>query len=158
MSQRQPHCNETWKRTIRAYTQQLHRNSSWQEAKEHVHMAKGQFWPQQIRDISFKENPHFVLFFFIHHIKVWPKKSSGFGRWNEEATTEAQTLVFGARWAMRAAAALPALFSSMKLIVEFTRSKTRIPKKSSQSGGKPCRWDSNESTVRVKLKWVRGKH
>jgi hypothetical protein len=39
---------------------------------------------------------------------------------------------------MRAAAALPALFSSMKLIVEFTSSKTRIPRKSSQSGGWPC--------------------
>jgi hypothetical protein len=40
---------------------------------------------------------------------------------------------------MRAAAALPALFSSIKLIVEFTTSKTIIPRKSSQSGGMPCR-------------------
>jgi hypothetical protein len=40
---------------------------------------------------------------------------------------------------MRAAAALPALFSSIKLIVEFTSSKTIIPRKSSQSGGMPCR-------------------
>jgi hypothetical protein len=39
---------------------------------------------------------------------------------------------------MRAAAAFPALFSSMKLMVEFTSSKTRIPRKSSQSGGRPC--------------------
>ncbi len=61
---------------------------------------------------------------------------------NEKARKEGQTLVFGARWAMRAAAAFPALFSSMKLMVEFTSSKTRIPRKSSQSGGRPYRQNS----------------
>lgn len=48
------------------------------------------------------------------------------------------TFALGARRAMRAAAALPALFSSTKLIVELMRSKTTIPTKSCQSGGFPC--------------------
>nr|GLL44296.1 hypothetical protein Ccrd_025584 [Ipomoea trifida] len=39
--------------------------------------------------------------------------------------------------AIRAAAALPALFSSMKLIVELMTSKQTIPTKSCQSGGFP---------------------
>lgn len=47
------------------------------------------------------------------------------------------TLVLGARFAMRAAAALPALFSSIKLIVELMTNKTMIPTKSCQSGGLP---------------------
>lgn len=47
------------------------------------------------------------------------------------------TLVLGARPAIRAAAALPALFSSMKLIVELMTSNTTIPRKSCQSGGLP---------------------
>lgn len=47
------------------------------------------------------------------------------------------TLALGARRAMRAAAALPALFSSMKLIVELMMSKVMIPTKSCQSGGFP---------------------
>uniref|UniRef100_A0A2P2JF49 Plasma membrane ATPase 4-like n=1 Tax=Rhizophora mucronata TaxID=61149 RepID=A0A2P2JF49_RHIMU len=38
---------------------------------------------------------------------------------------------------MSAAAALPALFSSMKLIVELINSKTTMPTKSCQSGGFP---------------------
>jgi hypothetical protein len=38
---------------------------------------------------------------------------------------------------MRAAAALPALFSSIKLIVELMNSRTIIPTKSCQSGGFP---------------------
>jgi hypothetical protein len=45
------------------------------------------------------------------------------------------TLALGARRAMRAAAALPALFSSMKLIVELMMSRVMIPTKSCQSGG-----------------------
>jgi hypothetical protein len=57
---------------------------------------------------------------------------------------------------MRAAAALPALFSSRKLIVEFTSSKTRIPRKSSQSGGIPCRYISYESIIRPKTKKTTG--
>ena len=48
------------------------------------------------------------------------------------------TLVFGARPAIRAAAALPALFSSMKEMVEFIKSNITIPRKSCQSGGSPC--------------------
>jgi hypothetical protein len=47
------------------------------------------------------------------------------------------TLAFGARWAISAAAALPALFSSMKLIVELMSSSVIIPTKSCQSGGFP---------------------
>jgi len=39
---------------------------------------------------------------------------------------------------MRAAAALPALFSSMKEMVELTSSSSTIPRKSYQSGGCPC--------------------
>jgi len=51
---------------------------------------------------------------------------------------------------MRAAAALPALFSSMKLIVEFTTSKNRIPRKSSQSGGLPWRCISHKTVIKAK--------
>lgn len=40
------------------------------------------------------------------------------------------TLAFGANRAIRAAAAFPALFSSMKLMVELITSNTRIPTKS----------------------------
>ena len=47
-------------------------------------------------------------------------------------------MVFGARPAISAAAALPALFSSMKLIVELITSNETIPTKSCQSGGLPC--------------------
>uniref|UniRef100_A0A0A9DC19 Mha2 n=1 Tax=Arundo donax TaxID=35708 RepID=A0A0A9DC19_ARUDO len=47
------------------------------------------------------------------------------------------TLVLGARLAMRAAAALPALFSSMKEMVELITRSTMIPTKSCQSGGLP---------------------
>jgi len=47
-------------------------------------------------------------------------------------------LVLGARPAIKAAAALPALFSSMKLIVELMISNTTMPVKSCQSGGLPC--------------------
>jgi hypothetical protein len=46
-------------------------------------------------------------------------------------------LVLGARLAMSAAAALPALFSSIKLIVELMMRRTTIPTKSCQSGGFP---------------------
>jgi hypothetical protein len=45
------------------------------------------------------------------------------------------TLVLGASLAMRAAAAFPALFSSMKEMVELITNKTTIPTKSCQSGG-----------------------
>lgn len=47
------------------------------------------------------------------------------------------TLALGARWAMSAAAAFPALFSSIKLIVELIISRVMIPTKSCQSGGFP---------------------
>ena len=47
------------------------------------------------------------------------------------------TLVFGARPAISAAAALPALFSSIKLMVELIISNANIPTKSCQSGGFP---------------------
>jgi hypothetical protein len=47
------------------------------------------------------------------------------------------TLVLGARPAIKAAAALPALFSSMKLMVELMISNTTIPTKSCQSAGFP---------------------
>lgn len=52
------------------------------------------------------------------------------------------TFVLGARPAMRAAAALPALFSSMKLMVELIMRRTTTPVKSCQSGGFPycCAW------------------
>jgi len=43
----------------------------------------------------------------------------------------------GARPAISAAAALPALFSSIKLMVELITSNASIPIKSCQSGGLP---------------------
>lgn len=48
-----------------------------------------------------------------------------------------RTLLRGASPAIRAAAALPALFSSRKLIVELISRRTTIPTKSCQSGGCP---------------------
>jgi len=41
-----------------------------------------------------------------------------------------KTFVLGAKPAIRAAAAFPALFSSIKLIVEFMTSRAMIPTKS----------------------------
>lgn len=43
---------------------------------------------------------------------------------------ERVTLALGAKLAIRAAAALPALFSSIKLILELIISKTTMPTKS----------------------------
>jgi len=59
---------------------------------------------------------------------------------------------------MRAAAALPALFSSMNLIVELTISKNRIPKKSSQSGGWPWICISHKTVIKTKNEEDRRKH
>jgi hypothetical protein len=59
---------------------------------------------------------------------------------------------------MRAAIALPALFSSMNLIVEFTISKNRIPKKSSQSGGWPWICISHKTVIKAKNEEDRRKH
>jgi hypothetical protein len=53
---------------------------------------------------------------------------------------------------MRAATSLLALFSSRKLIVEFTSNKIRKPKKSSQYGGIPYRYISYESAIKPKTK------
>lgn len=52
-------------------------------------------------------------------------------------STFLQTLVLGARPAISAAAAFPALFSSIKLMVELMRRRVTIPTKSCQSGGLP---------------------
>jgi hypothetical protein len=49
---------------------------------------------------------------------------------SEEERQCAVTLAFGARWAIRAAAALLALFSSIKLMVELIMSRRKIPIKS----------------------------
>lgn len=54
------------------------------------------------------------------------------------------TFVLGANRAIREAAAFPALFSSIKLIVELIISKQMIPTKSCQSGPSP--WN----TVKIK--------
>jgi hypothetical protein len=51
---------------------------------------------------------------------------------------------------MRAATALPTLFFSMNLIVEFTISKNRIPRKSSQSGGWPWICISHKTVIKAK--------
>ena len=51
--------------------------------------------------------------------------------------SEWQTFVLGAKRAISAAAALPALFSSIKLIVELIISRQTIPTKSCQSGPSP---------------------
>jgi hypothetical protein len=59
---------------------------------------------------------------------------------------------------MSAAAALPTLFSSMNLIVEFTISKNRIPKKSSQYGGWPWICISHKTVIKAKNEKDRRKH
>jgi hypothetical protein len=59
---------------------------------------------------------------------------------------------------MKAIAALLALFSLMKLIVEFTISKNRIPRKSSQSGGWPWRCISHKTVIKAKNEEDKGKH
>jgi len=59
---------------------------------------------------------------------------------------------------MRAAAALPTLFSSMNLIVEFTINKNRIPRKSSQSGGWPWICISHKTIIKAKNEKDRRKH
>jgi hypothetical protein len=51
---------------------------------------------------------------------------------------------------MKATTALPTLFSSMKLIVEFTISKNRIPRKSSQSSGWPWICISHKIVIKAK--------
>lgn len=61
-----------------------------------------------------------------------------FLRWM--SSTKKHTFVLGAKWAISAAAALPALFSSIKLIVEFITSKHIIPTKSCQSGPSPWKY------------------
>jgi hypothetical protein len=48
----------------------------------------------------------------------------------EEERQCAVTLAFGTRWAIRAAATLLALFSSIKLMVELIMSRRKIPTKS----------------------------
>jgi hypothetical protein len=53
------------------------------------------------------------------------------------AQSEWLTLVLGAKRAISAAAAFPALFSSIKLIVELIISRQTIPTKSCQSGPSP---------------------
>jgi hypothetical protein len=76
------------------------------------------------------------------------------------------TLVFGARPAISAAAALPALFSSTKLMVELITSNATIPTKSCQSGGLPyicslknkqiksCQCEIRNSSSNYQLMWV----
>lgn len=64
------------------------------------------------------------------------------------------TLVLGARPAIRAAAALPALFSSMKLMVELMINNDNMPTKSCQSGGLP--W--NHLLMMRKLRQKNTKH
>jgi hypothetical protein len=59
---------------------------------------------------------------------------------------------------MKATATLPTLFSSMKLILEFTISKNRIPKKSSQSGGWPWICISHKIVIKAKNEEDRRKH
>jgi hypothetical protein len=59
---------------------------------------------------------------------------------------------------MRATAALPALFSSMNLIVEFTISKNRIPRKFSQSGGWLWICISHKTVIKAKNEEDRRKH
>jgi hypothetical protein len=70
-------------------------------------------------------------------------------RRNRNAGSQDRALVCGARLAMRAAAALPALFSSIKLIVELMKSSVTIPTKSCQSGGLPCSKHEGDHTRAV---------
>ena len=58
-------------------------------------------------------------------------------RYNFEA--KKQTLALGANLAINAAAAFPALFSSIKLMVELITRSVIMPKKSCQSGGLSCK-------------------
>jgi len=62
------------------------------------------------------------------------------------------TLVLGARPAISAAAALPALFSSIKLMVELITSNASIPTKSCQSGGLPCVFQENANEIENRVK------
>jgi hypothetical protein len=59
---------------------------------------------------------------------------------------------------MRAAAALPTLFSSMNLIVEFIISENKIPRKSSQSGGWPWICISHKTVIKAKNEEDRTEH
>jgi hypothetical protein len=59
---------------------------------------------------------------------------------------------------MRAAPALPALFSLMNLIIEFTISKNRIPRKSSQFGGWPWICISHKTVIKAKNERDKRKH
>ncbi|URD95349.1 hypothetical protein MUK42_29021, partial [Musa troglodytarum] len=94
-------------------------------------------------DISGNKDGSFLFFpptipkhlkFFHISSKIIQKDSFSFSLFRIQSVT----LALGARRAMSAAAALPALFSSMKLIVELITSKVMIPMKSCQSGGFPC--------------------
>lgn len=60
-------------------------------------------------------------------------------RWIQCWAWRIATFVFGASLAISEAAALPALFSSMKLMVELITNSVKIPIKSCQSGGFPCK-------------------
>jgi len=53
---------------------------------------------------------------------------------------------------MKVVVTLLALFSSRKLIVEFTSKNTRIPIKSSKFGGIPYKYISYESIIKPKAK------
>jgi len=53
---------------------------------------------------------------------------------------------------MKVVATLPTLFSSRKLIVEFTSKNIRIPRKSSKFGGIPYEYISYESIIKPKTK------
>jgi hypothetical protein len=59
---------------------------------------------------------------------------------------------------MKAAATLPTLFSLMNLIVEFTISKNRIPRKFSQSGGWPWICISHKTVIKAKNEEDKRKH
>ena len=74
-------------------------------------------------------------------LKTWrshPCLNTARPDWNTTVFVYIQTFVFSARRDMRAAAALPALFSSMKLMIELITRRQTIPRKSSQSG--PWLW------------------
>lgn len=61
------------------------------------------------------------------------------------------TFVLGASRAIKEAAALPALFSSMKLIVELITRRVIMPMKSCQSGGWPCNANSNVAYIEFRI-------
>jgi hypothetical protein len=74
-------------------------------------------WKQDVSDIVEKSTKSYMARWSCEEVK-------------KNQSTKKKALAFGAKRAIRAAAAFPALFSSMKLMVELIISKIMMPTKS----------------------------